>query len=262
MDKTGRGQSETDYLASYRARKFPPFAVTVDIALLTLRQGRFSVLLVRRAEPPFKGRWALPGGFVGEDEDLQEAAWRKLGQETNVPSLPEGSHLEQLKTFGNPRRDPRMRVVSVAYVAFGPDLPAPRAGSGADLARYWLVRDALKTNGTALAFDHRMILADAVERARAKLEYTTLAGAFLEEPFTLSDLRAVYQEVWGLPMDASNFRRKILRLEGFVTPVGELSPSGSLGGRPADLYRLGQATQLWPPLRRVDHQDTVRKRVR
>lgn len=226
----------------------PPVAVTVDIVLLTVRQGRFSVLLVRRKRPPFQGSWALPGGFVEPGEDLEEAAARELGEETGLADLPQRVHLEQLRTYGKPDRDPRMRVISVAYVIFAPDLPAPRAGDDADLARFWPVAELLGRDGPELAFDHAEIVADGIERARSKIEYTPLAAAFLEEPFTLSELRAIYEEVWGVAQDPSSFRREVLSREGFVAPVGEPSPSP--GGRPGDLYVRGEATQLWPPLRR------------
>jgi 8-oxo-dGTP diphosphatase len=244
-------QAESDFLAAYQPGRYPPMAVTVDVVLLTLRAGRFSLLLVRRRGHPEKGKWALPGGFVMADEDLQEAAIRELKEETGIEHLPEGMHLEQLRTYGTPGRDPRMRVVSVAYVAFAPGLPAPQAGPDVDLARFWPVRELSGADAPTLAFDHARIIAEGVERARAKIEYTPLAAAFLEEPFTLSDLRAIYEEIWGIAQDPSNFRRKVLRLEGFVTPVGEISPPrGPQGGRPADLYRRGPGRLLWPPLRR------------
>jgi 8-oxo-dGTP diphosphatase len=243
--------TEESFLASYEPQRFPPIAVTVDIVLLTVRQDRFSILLVRRAGHPERGRWALPGGFVEVDEDLDEAAWRELREETGVPRPPAGMHLEQLRTYGTPGRDPRMRVVSVAYVAFAPDLPEPTAGSDAEAARFWPISDLAGPDAPPLAFDHARIIVDGVERARAKIEYTPLAAAFLEEPFTLSDLRAIYEEVWGIPQDPSNFRRKVLRLEGFVIPVGDIAPPrGTQGGRPAELYRRGPASRLWPPLRR------------
>lgn len=250
--------TEKEFLASYDPRGFPPVGATVDVVLLTVRQGKFSVLLVRRARHPERGRWALPGGFVEAEEDLDDAALRELAEETGVSELPPSMHLEQLRTYGTPGRDPRMRVISVAYVAFTPDVPAPTAGSDADLARFWPVSQLGVRDGPQLAFDHARIIADGVERARAKIEYTPLAAAFLEEPFTLSELRAIYEEVWGLPQDPSNFRRKVLRLEGFVTPVGEIAPSrGAQGGRPAELYRRGPARLLWPPLRRHEPEDLL-----
>jgi 8-oxo-dGTP diphosphatase len=234
----------------------PPFAVTADVVLFTVSEGRFSVLLVRRARPPYQGQWALPGGFVEPDEDLDEAAARELREETGLSELPPGTHLEQLRTYGTPGRDPRMRVVSVAYLAFTPELQEPRAGSDAELARFWTVSEVLGPGGPELAFDHDRIVRDGVERASAKIEYTPLATAFLEEPFTLAALRGIYEEVWEARQDPSNFRRKVLRLEGFVVPVGETAtPTVPQGGRPADLYRRGDATTLWPPLRR--HQQDL-----
>ncbi|MBJ7602347.1 MAG: NUDIX domain-containing protein [Candidatus Dormibacteraeota bacterium] len=251
--KDTKQQSEKDFLAQYDPRALPPVAVTVDIVLLTVRHGRFSVLLLRRGDHPEKGRWALPGGFVGQQEDLIDAAIRELQEETGIENLPGEMHLEQLRTFGEPGRDPRMRVVSVAYVAFLPDLPPPRAGSDAALSRFWPVGELSGPDAPDLAFDHASIIAEGIDRARAKIEYTPLAAAFLEEPFTLSDLRAIYEEVWAMPQDPSNFRRKVLRLEGFVTPVGGIAPpKGPQGGRPAELYRKGPAKILWPPLRRHD----------
>jgi 8-oxo-dGTP diphosphatase len=229
---------------------FPPVAVTVDIVLLTVRQGRFSVLLVRRKRPPFQGRWALPGGFVEQHEELHEAASRELAEETGLADLPARVHLEQLRTYGRPDRDPRQRVISVAYVFFAPGLPSPSAGDDAELARFWPVAELSGPEGPELAFDHAQILADGVDRARSKIEYTPLAAAFLDEPFTLSELRAIYEEVWGVPQDPSGFRRKVLSREGFVAPLDEIGPSP--GGRPGDLYRRGDATQLWPPLRRLE----------
>ena len=248
--------AETAFLAAYDPSKYPPFAVTVDIVLLTVRQGRFSVLLVRRGHPPFEGHWALPGGFVEPAEGLEQAAQRELGEETGLSVLPSGMHLEQLRTYGAPERDPRMRVVSVAYVVFAPDLPAPRGGDDAPIARFWSVAELHDAGGPVLAFDHAQILADGIERARAKIEYTPLAAAFLEEPFTLSELRHIYEEVWGVPQDPSNFRRKVLSREGFVEPVGDHTASrGGSGGRPADLYRRGSASILWPPLRRFEPEE-------
>jgi 8-oxo-dGTP diphosphatase len=254
VQSTRTGSSEErDYLAGYDPRAFPPVAVTVDVILFTIRLGRFSALLVRRGEHPELGKWALPGGFVRPHEQLDEAAARELGEEAGLAQLPAGVRLRQLGAYGSPDRDPRMRVVSVAYLGFAADLPATRAGSDAELARFWPVSDFGGDEAPQIAFDHRQIIHDGVERAREMLENTTLAAAFLEEPFTMADLRAVYEEVWGERIDPSNFRRKVLRQAGFIEPIGRLSaPRGPDGGRPADLFRRGSADRLHKPISRQD----------
>ena len=221
----------------------PPVAVAVDLAVFTIREDALCVLLVERGEEPYAGTWALPGGFVRPDEDAEAAAWRELHEETAVERF--AGHLEQLRTYSDPDRDPRLRVVSVAHVAFAPDLPEPAAGSDAARARWWAVSEL-----PGLAFDHATILDDALERVRAKLEYTTLALEFVREPFTLPELRAVYTAVWGRPADLGNFRRKVLGTAGFVVPTGDSGPPSDSGGRKALLYRRGDATVIQPPMLR------------
>lgn len=226
------------------ANGYPAFAVTVDLAVLTIRSGALSVLLVERASDPYAATWALPGGFVGVAEDAETAARRELREETGT--VFEG-HLEQLATYTRPDRDPRMRVVSVAHVAFAPNLPQPHAGSDAAAARWWQVADVLD-GGLDLAFDHAQILTDALERVRSKLEYTTLATQFVARPFTLGELRAVYLAVWGAAPDLANFRRKVLTTPGFVRPL-DMTASGHQG-RPALLYQAGDGTVLQPAMLR------------
>lgn len=226
------------------------FAVTADTVLLTVRNGRLAVLLVERGHDPFRHQWALPGGFVELDEDLDIAARRELAEETGVAIEP--NHLEQLRTYGTPHRDPRQRIVTVAYVAFVAHSPNPTPGDDASQARFFAVDDLAidslgTSDGTTLAFDHSSIVADGVERARAKLEYTTLATAFVDEPFTIGELRRVYEAVWGMPLHEANFRRKVLGTPGFVEPTGATAPTD---GRPAQLYRKGPATSLHPPILR------------
>ena len=244
---------EHEFLSAYRSAEFPPFAVTVDLAVFTLRAGLLCVLLVQRAGHPFQGYWALPGGFVRADESAGQAAQRELAEETGTGF---SGHLEQLRTYSDPGRDPRMRVVSVAHVALAPGLPDPRPGGDAAAARWWPVEDldpggADSTQAPALAFDHAQILSDALERVRSKLEYTTLAASFTGEPFTLADLRRVYAAVWGKAPDLANFRRKVLATSGFVIEA-ERSPAaaGPTGGRPPQLYRRGPATLIHPPMLR------------
>ncbi|GGM83060.1 NUDIX hydrolase [Lentzea pudingi] len=224
----------------YEPSDFPPFAVTVDLVVLTVRADELCVLLVRRGEEPFLGQWALPGGFVRVSEAVDDAAVRELGEETGVSGL----HLEQLSTYGEPGRDPRMRVVSVAYLALAPDLPVPVAGSDAAAASWVPIEEV-----TTLAFDHARILSDGVERARAKLEYTALATAFCGGEFTVAELRRVYEIVWGVALDPRNFHRKVTGVEGFLVPTGESTARD--GGRPAALFRRGEVGVLSPPLVRA-----------
>ena len=221
----------------YSPSDFPPFAVTVDLVVLTVRSDALCALLVRRGEAPFRGKWALPGGFVQVSESVDAAAARELVEETGVSGL----HLEQLATYGEPRRDPRMRVVSVAYLALAPDLPVPVAGTDAAAASWVPVPEV-----GALAFDHSRILADGVERARAKLEYTALGTAFCSAEFTVAELRRVYEIVWGVSLDPRNFHRKVTGVEGLLEATGETTSRD--GGRPAALYRRGAAGVLYPPL--------------
>jgi 8-oxo-dGTP diphosphatase len=224
---------------------FPPFAVTVDMVLLTVTDDRFSVLLVERDTHPFRGFIALPGGFVQAAEALDDAAVRRLEMETGVRR--DAAYVEQLGAFGAPDRDPRMRVISVAYLVFAPDLPAPRPGAGARSVAWVPVEDV---EPERLAFDHATVLAAGVERARSKLEYTPLAAAFCDAELTVADLRKVYEAVWGVPLDPRNFHRKVTGTPGFLEPVGRSARVGPEGGRPAALYRRGRASLLHPAMLR------------
>jgi len=300
---------------------YPTVALTVDIALFTVRAGELVVLLVQRSTPPFWGKWALPGGFVQPEEDTDIAARRVLAQETGVVTF--AGHLEQLRTYSEPERDPRTRAVSVAYVAMVPRLPAPARGRDTAAVQFWPTAlipvlsdtdtspgappaqsgvrrlapgesrpahgtqtpgvsstdpsstdpnstDPSSTDpnstdisgengasgdeaGIVLAFDHTQILADAVERVRSKIEYTALAASFVDEPFTIGELRQVYETVWGVRLHRANFRRKVLSVQGFVVPTdagARRAPVGSAGGRPAQLYRRGPVGVLHPPILR------------
>ena len=240
---------------------FPPFAVTVDLVVLTVRSGALCALVVRRGEAPYQGYWALPGGFVREDEDLDTAAARKLAEETGLssgdapgPRQDPRAHLEQLATYGDPGRDPRMRVVSVAHLVLAPDLPTPVAGGDARGARWApvaaLLAEGEDREGFPLAFDHARILTDGVERARSKIEYSSLAAAFCPREFTVGELRRVYEAVWGVALDPRNFHRKVTGTPGFLVPTG--GTTTRQGGRPAQLFRAGGAALLNPPMLRPE----------
>jgi 8-oxo-dGTP diphosphatase len=245
--------SEAEFLAEYDPRSYPAVAVTVDVVALTIRDGRLCVLLVERGEQPFAGRRALPGGFV-RDESPADAALRELGEETGLGGELGRVHLEQLRTYGDPARDPRMRVFSIAYLAFAPSLPDPRAGGDAAAAVWVPVERAER-----LAFDHDLIVADGLERARSKLEYTPLATAFVAPEFTIGELRQVYSAVWGEDLHAGNFHRKVLSVPGFVESTGATQDrGGERGGPRARLYRAGDARLLHPALLRPTREEGVR----
>jgi len=202
--------------------------VTVDLVIFTIREQQLHVLLIERGVPPFAGRWALPGGFIREGETLERAALRELQEETGVRDV----YLEQLFTFGDPGRDPRGRVVTVAYYALIAADKAPLvARTDARAARWWPV-----ANHPALAFDHERILAYAVERLRNKLEYTTVGFQLLPRRFTLTELQQVYEAILGRSLDKRNFRRK-LALLGLLKPSKERRHER---GRPAQLFEFSR----------------------
>ncbi|MCB9114074.1 MAG: NUDIX hydrolase [Caldilineaceae bacterium] len=211
------------------AYQYPRPAVTVDIILFVFQQDQLRVLLIRRANDPYKGKWALPGGFVGEQENLYDAALRELKEETNVSNV----YLEQLYTFGEPGRDPRARVITVAYFAL---LSAEEVAqqevhgaSDAGEARWWDIYDLPE-----LAFDHQRILDYALQRLRWKLEWTALGFLLLPSEFTLSELQKVYETILNEPLDKRNFRRKILTAD-VLEPTGNMRAGDH---RPAKLYRF------------------------
>jgi len=237
------------------AGRDPAVGVTLDVVALTIRDGALQVLLIEREAPPFAGTWALPGAFVAPRPDgtwqtLEELAARALAEEAGVADLG-GHHLEQLATFGAPERDPRGRVISIGYLVFAPDLPDAVAGRRARRAAWVTVAPGATGIDRVLAFDHAEILAAGLERARARLEYTTLATAFLPTLFTLSDLQSVYETVWGTDLDLSNLRRKVLGASGFVAATGLAATRAAGGrGRPAELYQAGPGAILNPPITR------------
>jgi 8-oxo-dGTP diphosphatase len=198
----------------------------VDVVIFTLREDDLHVLLIKRRRSPFEGMWAIPGGFVGVGESLEKAALRELEEETGVRDV----YLEQLYTFGDPGRDPRGHVITVAYFALVPTTALdPSAGSDAVEARWCSVY-----NLPALAFDHADILSYALERLRYKLEYTAVGFELLPETFALSELQAAYEVILGEKLDKRNFRRKVLGA-GVIEETGKYRAGE---GRPAQLYRF------------------------
>ena len=196
--------------AGYDSSRFPPFAVTVDVAILTMCGGKLHVLLVRRGQPPYQGKWAVPGGFKRPTETLDEAAKRELVEETGVDAA---TLLTQFGAYGDPGRDPRMNVVTVACIAVLRDVGAIVAGSDAAAAALVPAGDVL--NGVIdLAFDHARIVGDAIDRVRLDLEVSGIATAFVGKTFTLAELRTVYEAIWGVQLDAANFRRSIVADDG------------------------------------------------
>lgn len=228
-----------------RGGRISTCAVAVDVALLTIRDGRLMLLLVRPRSAGLADRWALPGRRVRDDDSLDTTAHRALRELAGL-TAPE-AHLEQLRTYGEVSRDPDSRVVSVAYLALTPTTDDP---PDADAAAFFPVADLGGHGQPTFAYDHDRIVPDALERARSKLEYTALATAFVAEPFTLGELRGVYETVWGVPLDAANFRRKVVSTPGFVVPVEGLRKPGPGGGRPAQRYRRGTAERLHPAMLR------------
>jgi len=240
--------------AEYDPSQFPAFAVTVDVVVLTMSDGRLHVLLVQRGVAPFEGMWAIPGGFKRPTETLDEAAKRELVEETGIDGA---NLLRQFGAYGDPERDPRMNVVTVAYLAVLREVRGIAAGTDAAAAALIPVSEALDGK-IELAFDHERIVRDAVARVRIDLELTGIATAFVGPTFTLAELRAAYEAVWGVQLDAANFRRSILVEDGWVVPTGRRARPGSTGGKPAELYRAGRMWKHGGPIRYP--QPTEKKR--
>ncbi len=244
-------KNERAFLASYDPSEFERPSVTVDVALLTVEDGALSTLLVKRAEHPFKGRLALPGGFVRMDESLEDAAGRVLAAKAKM----ETPFLEQLYTFGAPKRDPRMRIVTVAYYALvdAHSLSSARASQDAVVARVvvpW--KGEARGSGAAqvndkdgqphaLAFDHAEILGMAVKRVRGKLDYSPIGFQLLPEKFTLLELQNVHETLLGRSLNKDSFRRRMLA-SGQLHATGK-STSGT-AHRPAELYRFSKRSAV------------------
>ena len=240
--------TEDDFLRAYDPAAFERPALTVDLVLMGVRDGRPAVLLVRRTQHPHSGRWALPGSFMRLDETLDGAAERVLREKAGIT----GTHLEQLYTFGALDRDPRMRIVTVAYLALMPEADVTRALeseaalSAAIVAVPWTGEaggpvaafapsDRDRATPLSLAFDHAEILALAILRLRGKLDYSDVAFALLPEVFTLRQLQDVHEAIRGTSLNKPAFRRRMLD-RGWLAPTGAREAGTSF--RPAELYRF------------------------
>lgn len=213
--------------ATYDASRYERPSVTVDVVIFTLLNRELHVLLVLRRRWPYEGYWAIPGGFITMDESLEQAARRELEEETGVRDV----YLEQLYTFGDPQRDPRTRVISVAYIAIVPaDDQELRVSDESSDVRWFPVR----TRPAPLAFDHDLILNYALSRLRSKLEYTTLAFQLLPEVFSILELKHIYEQILGEKLDKGNFYRKIK--EAGILEETSLIREGR--GRPTRLWRF------------------------
>jgi len=244
MAATKKKSEEEKFLEEYRPGDYPRPSVAVDLVIFTVIDKELRVLLVQRKEHPFKARWSLPGGFVrvkddrkDQGEDLDAAAVRELHEETGLASSAAGRiFLDQVRTFGRPGRDPRMRVISVAYYALvRPTLvPLIRAGGDVSEAKWFAVSEV---TDDLLAFDHREILDAAVARARAELDRTTIAFELVPETFTIQELRTVHEAIRGETLDPGNFRKKFLRMieDGLIDAARGKRPTVS---KPASIYRF------------------------
>ena len=234
---------------------FAPFAVVVDVVLMTILRGELRIFLVQRGTRPQLGKWALPGGLVTSTEPLEDAALRVLHEETGIAPAP--GHPEQLGAYGEPGRDARTRVVTVAYWAVAPLLSPAYLDRGlpetstAIYAEFVPVPE-IESGRLRLAFDHANLVSDALDQVRSRLETTTLARRFCPPEFTISQLREVYEAVWGTQLDAANFQRKVLQSDGFVAPLEKWQRPTGRGGRPARLWvaereGYGRLERPFPP---------------
>jgi 8-oxo-dGTP diphosphatase len=208
--------------------EYPHPAVTTDVVIFTIQEQRLELLLVKRKGEPFQDQWALPGGFVEINEDLETCALRELAEETGMT----GIYLEQLYTFGKPDRDPRERVISVAYYALVPPDRTGQIKAASDARQVgWFQLDSLPP----LAFDHKQIVSMAHQRLAAKLNYSTIALQFMPACFTLGELQHVYECILSEKLDKRNFRKRVMALD-CIKETGEYRRNGN--HRPARLYAV------------------------
>ena len=224
---------------------FPRPSVTVDVVVFAILTGKLQILLIRRLHEPFAGYWALPGGFLEIDEDIESAARRELAEETALADL----YLEQLYSFGKPGRDPRGRTITVAYYAL---LSADKAGetfAGDDAAEaQWFGIEQLPN----LAFDHDEIIRCAIERLKGKVQYTAVAFHLLPQVFTFTQLQQVYESIWQKSLDRRNFRKWINNFDMLID-TGKKQNSGR---RPARLYRVNPDISAATTLHKLQNRKT------
>lgn len=199
----------------------------MDLAIFTVNEHKLKVMLVKRAEEPFQGTWSLPGGFLKAGESLDEAAQRVLNEKVGVDHV----YMEQLYTFGDPQRDPRSRVITVAYIALIPwqSLPQPESKKISDLN--WASVNQIPN----LAFDHKAIMNYAVKRLRAKVSYSNIVHGLMAKQFRLSELQTMYEIILNDKLDKRNFRKRMLST-GLLDETGKKDLTGA--HRPAMLYRF------------------------
>lgn len=237
------GMTETEFLRQYDPDRYEKPAVTVDMLIFTVNPEKdysLELLMIERGGHPYLGKWAIPGGFVEMDESLEQAAARELKEETDLSDI----YMEQLFTFGDVGRDPRMRVISVAYMALVPkDKLHPVAGDDAAKVRWFTVKtaedgslvlltDEMTLTEADIAFDHEKVIKTALQRLKNKVEYTDIAFELAGEEFTLTQLQSIYEAVLGRKLHKSNFRRSIADR---VEKTGEKETKSS--NRPSCLYR-------------------------
>lgn len=251
MNNKVLNKDEQQFLNDYNPAEYEKPSVTVDNLIFSIKDNHLQILLIKRGGYPYKDCWAIPGGFVEINESLEEAAERELYEETNLKDI----YLEQLYTFGNVDRDPRMRVISVAYMALVPrDKLKVNAGDDAAEAEifdvlvsgdrnliYFQNKDKnIFVSSNDLAFDHSEIIRIAIERLRGKISYTNIAFSLLKDKdcFTIFELKKIHEIILGKKLDLPNFRRSFKREFIDTNKVAEVGQTASLGKRMSTAYKL------------------------
>ena len=252
MDKRLLKKDEQEFLKNYKPQEYDRPSVTTDILVFTTEKKRLQILLIKRGVYPYKDCWAIPGGFIQMDEDAETGAKRELFEETGISDV----HIEQHYTFSNPERDPRMRIISISYIATVPKVKIAHHKSGDDAKQSGIFdiffhdgkinfvdeTDELIVTEDEIAFDHIEIIKMAIERMKGKIDYTDLAFEFLNNPqkFTLNELRDIYSAVTEKKYDVGNFRKKIIEKYTKKTQKIkslEIFKHENAKGRPSEYWR-------------------------